>query len=117
RSTQVDGRVDRAMGSRSSESVPVYTIDMLNIRLRQYNPDAYERLPASVPLNANPRPNPYNPRPNPPAADLQTLTPAKRAQGAQLNIWTSHWTIDDEGGDQAFPNEGEKGGPSGNDGD
>jgi hypothetical protein len=61
----IDGRVDRAFSIMSSVSRTVYTIVLLNWKLSRVNPAAYAALPASVPLNGNPRPNPYNPKPEP----------------------------------------------------
>ena len=55
------GRIDRAFAEISTVSKTVYTILALNRALRKKDPGAYAKIPAMIPLNKVPRPNPYNP--------------------------------------------------------
>lgn len=83
----VDGRVDRAFSIKSSVSRTVYTVVFLNWKLSRVNPAAYAALPGSVPLNGNPRPNPYNP----------VREPFERAETIRRANAPYHHMIDHEG--------------------
>ncbi|TWT00713.1 peptidoglycan-binding domain-containing protein [Reyranella sp. CPCC 100927] len=70
----VDGRVDRAQGYRSSVSRTVYAIMLMNMYLKRHNPAAFSSLPATVPISAHPRQNPYNPKPESPKKKVWTIS-------------------------------------------
>lgn len=55
-----DGRLDRALGYKSSVSKTVYGIILMNLNLRQSNPALFAAIPTAVEINKKPKANPYN---------------------------------------------------------